>query len=377
MRTAFVSTILHCSFGGADTLWARAAELALDRGEKILLAISPRVAAHPRVRAMQARGALLALHKPAARPPTLLAAVRHKLRRLTRTPDELTAALRAFKPDQVIFSLGGTYDLLLHPRSVEWLITSRISFQAIANWQREHPSLPEPEIAWTRTAFAAASRLVFVSRRNLEVTRRHLLAPLPNAMVLHNPLRWIAADISPWPASRTATLATVSRLDEGKGIQLLLHALATCAPTLPEWRLNIYGAGPFESVLHAIVAALRLESRVSFRGYVKELRAIWAENQLMCSPSIDDGVPMTIPEAMLCGRPVLATCVGGAEDWIDDGRSGFLCPAPTVPLLAATLQRAFQARASWPEMGAAAATTASRKYRPDDFSVLLEPPASS
>lgn len=372
MRTAFVSTILDYPLGGADTLWARAAELALDRGEKILLAISARTAEHPRIQAMQARGACLVLREPPASSPTLLRKVRHRLRRLRQTPDELIAALAPFKPERVIFSLGGTYDLLLLPRCVEWLIASQIPFQAIANWQREHPSLPESEIDWIRTVFATAGRLVFVSQRNLAVTRRHLLAPLPNATVLHNPLRWTAADASPWPTSSPATLATVSRLDEGKGIQLLLHALATCTSNLPEWRLNIYGAGPHESALRAIVAALRLDSYVRFRGYEKDLRAIWADNQLMCSPSLDDGVPMTIPEAMLCGRPVLATCVGGAEDWVTDETSGFLCPAPTLPLLCATLQRALIARERWPAIGAAAAHSARSLYRPDDYKKLLE-----
>ncbi len=80
---------------------------------------------------------------------------------------------------------------------------------------------------------------------------------------------------------------------------------------------------------------------------------------------------MTIPEAMLCGRGVLATRVGGATDWLRDGETGFLCPAPTVPLLAEALDRAWQARDRWQSMGEAAAEFARAFYRPEDFRRLI------
>ncbi len=216
---------------------------------------------------------------------------------------------------------------------------------------------------------AAAERIFFVSRRNLAATRRHLLHALPNATVVHNPLRWQPADATPWPAADVPRLATVSRLDFGKGIQILLHALAELRGEA--WSLRIHGQGEHEPALRAAVAHLGLAERVEFAGYVPSLREIWARGQMLCSPAIDDGVPMTIPEAMLCGRPVLATCVGGAEDWIEPGRTGFLVPAPTVPLLAAGLREAFAVHGRWPEMGLAAAAAASQRYRADDYRQLI------
>jgi len=76
---------------------------------------------------------------------------------------------------------------------------------------------------------------------------------------------------------------------------------------------------------------------------------------------------MTIPEAMLRARAVLATQVGGATEWIEPGRTGFICPAPSVGLLATSLLKAWELRTSWREMGAAAATRARALYRPNDF----------
>lgn len=371
MKIAFVSTILGYPWGGADTLWTHAAETASARGDELLISVSPTVAAHPRVAALVARGARLHLRTAAAVPASLGARIVGKIRRALGTPsDGAVRELAAFRPDLVIVSLGGTYDLIQHPDWLDFFAASRTRVRLIANWQQENPSLTEVEWHAAKRAFGLAELICFVSTRNLAVTRRHLLESLPHARVIQNPLRWQPSDLAPWPSDAPTRLATVSRLDASKGIQLLLHALAAQSG-LGDWQLDVYGQGPAENRLRATVSHLGLDARVRFRGYVKELRTIWSENHLLVSPSLDDGVPMTIPEAMLCERPVLATAVGGAEDWLLDDSTGFLCPAPTVPLLTATLARAFAARARWPELGRAAAAAAAARYHPRDFLTLL------
>lgn len=373
MRLAFISTVLNFPLGGADTLWTRAAEAAAARGDRLFLSVSAAVAGHARVTALIAAGAGVLVREPMNRPPSFGARLLRKLG-YVRSPDTgLIAALHRFRPDVVIFSQGGTYDLLLHRDLTAWLRATGTRYRVIANWQQEHPRLDDADLAFVRDTFVAADSLNFVSTRNLAVTRRHLGLPLPNARVLQNPLRWQAADVAPWPAGAALNLATVSRLDESKGIQLLLQALAASGDRLPAWRLNICGEGPHEAALRAITAQTGLGARVAFHGHVKQLRDIWAANHLMVSPAIDDGVPMTIPEAMLCQRPVLATCVGGAEDWLVHGRTGFLCPQPAVAPLATALVEAFSRQSDWKEMGRAAAEAAARRYVVDDHLQLLTP----
>ncbi|MBC8039395.1 MAG: glycosyltransferase [Opitutaceae bacterium] len=374
MRIAFVSTILSFPWGGADTLWTRATEAAAARGDRLMLSLSALTAGHERIKTLVAGGAELHLRAPLPPFPPFTARLKRKLGLSVRPDSRLIAWLSAFSPDLVVFSQGGTYDLLQHRDLVGWLLENNIPFRLIANWQTEHPVLFDADLAFIRTTFAAADRLDFVSTRNLAVTRRHLLAPLANARVLHNPLRWQPADTSPWPAAAEARLATVSRLDPGKGIHLLLHALAEAAADLPPWRLEIFGQGPQETLLREIITHLGLSDRVVLRGHVGSLREIWSGNHLLCAPAIDDGVPMTIPEAMLCSRPVLSTCVGGAEDWIEHGRTGYLCPAATVPLLAASLRAALADQTRWAELGLAARAAALARYRPDDYQSLIAPP---
>ncbi|MDI1247259.1 MAG: glycosyltransferase family 4 protein [Lacunisphaera sp.] len=371
MRIAFISAILHYPWGGADTLWTHAAEAASGRGDRLLLSVSTAVAEHPRISALIRAGAEVVVRDPPPARASLGARVLRQLG-LARSADaHLIEALRRFRPEVVVFSQGGTYDLILHKELAVWLRGAGIKHRLVANWQEEHPQLAPADLSFIREAFASADSLNFVSTRNLTITRRHLDLPLPNARVIQNPLRWQPADVAPWPAGVTMNLATVSRLDESKGIQLLLQALVGSGDRLPDWRLNIYGVGPHEAALRALAAQTCLGDRVVFRGYAKQLRDIWAANHLMVSPAIDDGVPMTIPEAMLCQRPVLATCVGGAEDWLVHGSTGFLCSLPGVAHLSATLREAFAQRARWEEMGRTAAASATRRYQENDHLLLI------
>jgi glycosyltransferase involved in cell wall biosynthesis len=373
MRVAFISTVLNGPWGGSDTLWTHAAEAASARGDILLISVSPEVARHARIAALAAAGARLKLRQSFWTPLSRAARLRRKLRSLLHPGDPLTAALRRFHPDLVVFSFGGTYDFLLERPAFAWLIDSKTPYRIVANFQSENPFLPEEDRHAAAGILGGADSVFFVSRRNRETTRRHLLAELPEAHVIHNPLRWESTDASPWPAVHGWNLATVSRLEFGKGIHLLLHAAAHVLGHQPDWQLSIFGRGPAEAYLRETALRLHLSDRVHFRGHVSGLRSIWQDNHLMVSPAIDDGVPMTIPEAMLCERPVLATAVGGAEDWIAHGRTGYLCPAPTVPLLTCALREAWDDRARWHSMGQEAGIHTRGFYRPGEHMLLIKP----
>jgi glycosyltransferase involved in cell wall biosynthesis len=365
MRIAFVSTILSYPWGGADSLWTSAAEEALDRGDTVLLAISEPVARHPRIGSLRERGAALHIRlcEEGQRPFW-----RRAWRRRPWSKDGtqlLRARIRSFAPDLLVFSCGGTYDTILETALVDWLLASGTPYRIIANFQHEHPSLGEADRIRAREILTAADRIFCVSPRNLEITRLHLLSPLPNAECLHNPL--LPVTESPWAPTDPWSIACIGRLEPVKGVDLLLAALAGALGDVLGWRLNIYGQGPQEDYLEACAQHFRISDKVSFRGFVPNLQEIWAQNHMLVSPAVDEGVPMTIPEAMLRGRPVLATRVGGADEWIEHGRTGFICAAPAVGLLTDSLREAWSLRPSWRDMGQAAAVRASALYRPGDF----------
>jgi glycosyltransferase involved in cell wall biosynthesis len=376
MKIAFVSTILHYPWGGADALWTSAAETAIGRGDTVFVAVSGRVARHDRVRALQARGAAILLRPEPEAPPPLWQRAWRRSPWSERHPLRLRNAIGNFRPDFVVFSCGGTYDPILEPALVAWLQASGTPYRIIANFQEEHPVMSEEGRQAARAALTGAARIYCVSPRNLELTRLQLLDPLPNAETIHgcmgiNPID--AGSAPAWPDPPPWSFACIARLEPVKGLDLLIHALAASLREFPEWRLNIYGRGPQREYLQACAHYAGLGERIHFPGFVERLDDIWAQNHLLLSPAVDEGMPVTLPEAMLRDRAVLATRVGAATEWIIPGETGFICAAPTVELLAESLREAWAQRERWREMGAAAGRRTRALYRPNDYERIVAP----
>jgi len=87
-------------------------------------------------------------------------------------------------------------------------------------------------------------------------------------------------------------------------------------------------------------------------------------------PSRYEGLPLVIVEAMLCGRPVVATNVAGHSEVIEDGVVGFLADAPTVASIANALERLWERRSEAEQMGKAAAVRIRQLVPPDPIKVF-------
>jgi len=82
-------------------------------------------------------------------------------------------------------------------------------------------------------------------------------------------------------------------------------------------------------------------------------------------------VSIAVVEAMLCGRPVIATDVGGTGQWVVDCETGFLAEAPITKYFASALERAFLSRGQWESIGAAASRYANTQSDPAPGKTLL------
>jgi glycosyltransferase involved in cell wall biosynthesis len=191
--------------------------------------------------------------------------------------------------------------------------------------------------------------------------------------VVWNPYNVSPESVLDWPdESRVWRLACVARLDLAtKGQDLLVQILAR-----PEWRerpveLNLFGVGPYEQSLRRLCGMLELNN-VHFRGYVSDVRAIWEHNHLLVQPSRYEGVPMTVMEAMWCGRAAVVTNVGRMPELCVDGETGFVAQSATLPSLSEALQRAWDARAKWSLLGEAARARAEERIPKDPTALFCE-----
>jgi glycosyltransferase involved in cell wall biosynthesis len=169
-----------------------------------------------------------------------------------------------------------------------------------------------------------------------------------------------------------ALMACVGRLRvSDKGQHLLLAALAEEPWRSRPFRLSFYGEGPDRKYLEELVEFYGLGEKVHFAGHTKDVGDIWRRSHLAVQPSFVEGAPQSLLEAMLCRRPCVATAVSGIPEWVEEGRTGFLAEAPTLHHLGLALERAWENRHRWREMGEAAREACLMKRKPDPAGMLL------
>jgi glycosyltransferase involved in cell wall biosynthesis len=169
-----------------------------------------------------------------------------------------------------------------------------------------------------------------------------------------------------------ALMACVGRLRvSDKGQHLLLAALAEEPWRSRPYRLSFYGEGPDRKYLEELVEFYGLGEKIHFAGHTKDVGEIWRRSHLAVQPSFVEGAPQSLLEAMLCRRPCVATAVSGIPEWVEEGKTGFLAEAPTMHHLRLALERAWESRNRWQEMGEAAREACLAKRDPDPEGTLL------
>lgn len=336
-------------WGGSEELWSRTAQALRTRGHEVVASVLQWPTIPERVRELAAAGVEIQRRPRERKFPVRL--LHRTLRLLLSGPLDFPELwwLRRQRAELVVISQGGPWD------GIPWMLACRqlgLPYCAIVQANSEIWWPLDPELDGIRTALGDAARVFFVSHSNRELMERQSGMHLGNAEVVANPLNLAQREEAPWPRETGEThLACVGRLDPAaKGQDVLLQVFAQ-----PRWqerpvRLHLYGTGRGERSVKSLAQLLGL-AKVNFHGHVSDVNQIWAENHALVLPSRFEGLPLVIVEAMLCARPVIATDVAGNTEFVQDGKTGFVCPAPTVALLDSTLERAWAARAQWPLIG--------------------------
>jgi GalNAc-alpha-(1->4)-GalNAc-alpha-(1->3)-diNAcBac-PP-undecaprenol alpha-1,4-N-acetyl-D-galactosaminyltransferase len=137
-------------------------------------------------------------------------------------------------------------------------------------------------------------------------------------------------------------ILAAGRLEQQKGFDVLIRAFALVVEECSSLCLAIAGEGPQAQALRALVAELRLDSRVTFLGTVSGLQALMRKADAFVLSSRYEGFPNVLLEALACGLPVVATdCPGGPREILNNGEFGLLVPCEDPSALAGALRRVF------------------------------------
>ncbi len=170
-------------------------------------------------------------------------------------------------------------------------------------------------------SYATADIIVPVTRWNVRWelrlgARPERIVPVPNGV---DPQSFAP---QPLPAG-PPTLVWVGRIDPLKNLLTLIDATARIRQAIPGVRVLLFGAVPpgneaYAAACHARHQELNLDGTLEWMGFTANPREAYAQGHAVVLSSISEGLPFAVIEAMLCGRALVATAVGGVPETIGD-----------------------------------------------------------
>jgi len=261
--------------------------------------------------------------------------------------------LAVHRPNLVVVSQGANYDGLHFGYLCRKL---RIPYALVSQKAADHFWPPDKSRQYRRNVFEGAVKCFFVSQHNRRLTEDQIGADLANAAVIGNPYLVPADSSFPWPDAgddclRLACVARLYLLDKGQDI--LLRVLARKKWKGRDLHVSFFGRGINAEALSDLAARLGLLN-ISFEGHTDDIPSIWKKHHALILPSRAEGLPLSLVEAMMCGRAAVVTKVGGNAEVVQDGVTGFLA-APDEDSIDAALEKVWARRGELREMGQRAA----------------------
>lgn len=155
-------------------------------------------------------------------------------------------------------------------------------------------------------------------------------------------------------ATEAPLAIVVAKLMTQKGHAVLLDALPSVLERMDRLHVVLVGEGELRGVLEERVEAAGLTGSVTLAGNRGDIPQLLAASDLFVLPSLWEGLPMALLEAMATGLPVVATAVSGTREVIEDGRSGILVPPGDAAALGAAMIEVLERPETAASLGAAA-----------------------
>ena len=348
MKIGFVSLMRFAPWGGSEELWSKTALLALTQGHQVeTLTYDWGAKISPKLLELQKAGAITKFYTTDSRAFFDRIGVRIGLK---KPKSEVIPPMQA---DVFVISNGSIWDFIHYRLITDKIISLGKPYLLISHNTLDYGGIvPSSDRDYASSVINGAAQRLFVSERNRQGAERQLARTIAPYRIVRNPISIKKLFDKYFPVSESLLLASVGSLDCGiKGQDLLLEALSGEKWQSRQFRLEIYGTGPDQEYLRELISFYALQDKVFLRGYVDNVDGIWERNQLLVVSSTTEGVPMVVVEAMLSGRAVLGTDVGAVDQYVQDGKTGFLVPVAKAKYLAEGLEKVWNNRSFLKQMG--------------------------
>src|SRR3989440_46738 len=174
-------------------------------------------------------------------------------------------------------------------------------------------------------------------------------------------------------AENDRLIISVGRLSKEKAHGDLIEAFRLLCTTNPNLscRLVIVGDGPERASLETAARASGQNDRITFAGQVSNVQSFYAAADVFVLPSLSEGSPNVLLEAMAAEVPIVATAVGGVTEIVSDEESALLVPPKNPPALAAASDALSKESALARRLTTVASALVAREHSPEGYARSL------
>ncbi|MEP6596325.1 MAG: glycosyltransferase family 4 protein [Ginsengibacter sp.] len=354
MKIAFVSLMGGLPWGGSEALWHAIAEHALEQGDKVFVSMYEWEVVHEKIKQLREKGALIHFRKKFNSNAGKAEKIKRFIKNRNPSLNKDYQSIVDFRPDAVFISQGESFDLAIHHKALYRLLRQHnISYSFICHSHIQYGFISPAEIyPAALEIFKNARNVFFISQRQWHLTERRLATKIDNAIITWNPLN-IKIPLAPltWPADDVVQMAIVANISGSKGHDTAFEVMASPVWKNRKWILNIYGDGEGRKYLEDLAIFFGISGNIKFHGHVNDIINVWKENHVLLIPSAGEGLPISLVEAMACGRMAVVTDVGGNTELITENETGFIAGAPSVASFDIALENAWRHRDKWRQLG--------------------------
>jgi glycosyltransferase involved in cell wall biosynthesis len=295
--------------------------------------------------------------------PSIVLRILQKLR-LGKFPPKnlLQKYLTQTKPDLVIISQGNNIE------GKQFMIdcyASNIAFVTLTHLVTPEfwPSLNDEIISTLIKLYNNAKCNFFVSHNTLLLHEKLLGTQLTNSEIVYNPFTKNISNNFLFPTNKGIyKVALIGRIENfHKGYDLLIDVIKNKKWQQRPIHFSLFGKGPHIQLLKRLIEQNNI-TNFTIHNHQENISEIWESHEILLMPSRMEGQSLTLIEAMHFKRAAIVTNVGGTNELIEEGLNGFIAPYPSVQNIDEALERAWEKRDQWEQLGINAKATILQKH---------------
>lgn len=337
-------------WGGSEILWTQAAKQLAELGFNVSA-----VAAYDftLVRDFISEEKLFFdLSKRFDKIPLLKRAINKSGLKEFKAVDNLEKFVEKNRPCLAIISQGNNVEGM---EFMEFCVKKKIEYATITHLVvvSKWPMMNDGRLNILHGLFRKSLKNFFVSKYTQRMSEKFIGYKIANSQIIYNPFIKNANEEVAYPKviNENYKVALLGRLENyHKGYDLLIDVISQEKWKNRKIHFTIYGAGPHLKLINRLIALNDLKS-ITATEHVEDIMEVWKNNHLLLMPSRLEGQSLTLIEAMNFKRACVVTNVGGVEELIKEGVSGFIAEYPAPAAIDSALERAWEKRNEWGQMG--------------------------